>query len=76
MLVCGEQHRFEFYLEGTQPKGTCSRGPGLLLPKLSLLLEKSASDTKAAAPVKKGPAVAPRQTPGVEVLTPMPEAPR
>jgi penicillin-binding protein 1A len=76
MLVCGEQHRFEFYLEGTQPKGTCSRGSGLLLPKLSFLLEKSAGDAKAATPVKKGAAVPPRQTPGVEVLTPMPEAPR
>jgi len=77
MPVCGQAHRFEFYLEGTQPKGTCSRGPGLSLPKLLILPEKTAGEVKAGSQAKKGAALpAPRETPAVEVLTPMPEAPR
>jgi penicillin-binding protein 1A len=73
--VCGEPHRFEFYLEGTQPKGTCSRDRGLLLPKLTILPEAIGADAKGGASSKK-PSVPAPQTPSVEILTPMPEAPR
>jgi penicillin-binding protein 1A len=59
--VCGQPHRFEFYLTSTEPKASCSRGPGLFLPKLL--------EAPTAAHAKATPAA-------VEVMTPLPEASR
>jgi penicillin-binding protein 1A len=71
--VCGEAHRFEFYIDGTEPKGSCSRGPGLLLPKLVVAPYTSPEDAHAAASSAPGRSPSTRR---VQVVTPLPEATR
>ncbi|HEY0797738.1 MAG TPA: penicillin-binding transpeptidase domain-containing protein, partial [Candidatus Baltobacteraceae bacterium] len=89
LATCGNPERLEFFLEGTQPNGHCVNGTGLLEPKMALAVAASPSPSSGAvapsadalggtaAPAVASPAApAAPLAPQVEIVTPVPEAPR